>query len=98
MSRGASNAHPYFPSLCAGAPICSDRAVTKGTRSNTLEKKDKDGKRSKLKLPDLRAGIHGEVTSGGLLGDGYRDPLAIEDSEVLVSPGSKLPTGQTTRE
>jgi hypothetical protein len=63
-----------------------------------LEKKDKDGNRSKVKLPDLRAGIHGEVTSGGLLGEGYRDPLAIEDDEVIVSPGSKLPAGQTTRE
>ena len=63
-----------------------------------MEKKDKEGKRNKVKLPDLRAGIHGEVTPGGLLGEGYRDPLAIKDSEVIVSPGSKLPTGQTTRE
>jgi len=69
-----------------------------GIGSNALEKKDKDRKRSKVKLPDLRAGIHGEVTSGGLLGEGYRDPLAIEDTEVIVGPGSKLPVGQTTRE
>lgn len=66
--------------------------------SNALEKKDKDGKKCNVKSPDLRAGIHGEVTSGGLLGEGYRDPLAIEDTEVIVGPGSKLPIGQTTRE
>lgn len=63
-----------------------------------MEKKDKGSKRSKLKLPDLRNGVHGEVTKGGLLGEGYRDPLAIEDDEVIVGPGSKLPAGQTTRE
>jgi hypothetical protein len=55
-------------------------------------------KASKAKLPDLRAGIHGEVTSGGLLGDGYRDPLAIEAPGVLVGPGSKVPSGQVTHE
>ena len=63
-----------------------------------MEKKDKGDKRSKAKLPDLRAGIHGEVTPGELLGEGYRDPLAVEDTEVIVGPGSKLPVGQTTRE
>jgi len=63
-----------------------------------LEKNDKGVKRSKAELPDLRAGIHGEVTPGGLLGEGYRDPLAVEDTEVVVGPGSKLPAGQTTRE
>ena len=63
-----------------------------------MEKNDKDSKGKTVKLPDLRAGIHGEVTSGGLLGEGYRDPLTIEDGTVLVGPGSKLPAGQTTRE
>jgi hypothetical protein len=63
-----------------------------------LAKKDKNDKKSIGKLPDLRAGIHGEVTSGGLLGEGYRDPLSVEDTEVIVGPGSKLPAGQTTRE
>jgi len=72
--------------------------VSDRKRSNVLEKKDKDGNRSKVKLPDLRGGVHGEVTKGGLLSEGYRDPLAIEDDEVIVGPDSKLPTGQTTRE
>jgi hypothetical protein len=67
-------------------------------RINALEKKDKGGSKSKMKLQDLRDGIHGEVTSGGLLGEGYHDPLSIEDDEVIVAPGSKLPAGQTTRE
>lgn len=62
-----------------------------------MEKKDKDGKRKKVKFPDLRGGVHGELTKGGLLGEGYRDPLAIEDDEVIVSPDSILPAGQTTR-
>lgn len=81
--------------MSRSAPI---EAVIERIGSSALENKDKDGKRSKVKLPDLRAGIHGEVTSGGLLGEGNRDPLAIEDTEVIVSPGSKLPAGQTTRE
>jgi hypothetical protein len=76
----------------------SIQVVSGKQRSNALEKKDKDGKRSKVKLPDLRGGVHGEVTKGGLLGEGYRDPLAIEDDEVIVGPDSKLPAGQTTRE
>jgi hypothetical protein len=75
----------------------SIQAVSGKQRSNVLEK-NKDGKRSKVKLPDLRGGVHGEVTKGGLLGEGYRDPLAIEDDEVIVGPDSKLPAGQTARE
>lgn len=78
----------------AGQPV-SMAALPNEIGSNALEKKNKDGK---VELPDLRAGIHGEVTSGGLLGDGCRDPLAIVDTEVIVGPGSKLPVGQTTRE
>ena len=92
------NAHPYFPSLCTSTPICFDIRRYETNRSNALEQKDKDGKESKVKLPDLRGGIHGEVTTGGLLGEGYRDPLAIESSAVIVSPDSKLPPGQITRE
>ena len=60
--------------------------------------KEKDGNKRKEKHQDLRAGIHGEVRSGGLLGEENPNPLTIEDQEVLVAPGSKLPAGQTTRE
>ena len=63
-----------------------------------MEKKDKDGKRSKVKLPDLRHGVHGALTSGGLVGEEKGDPLALDDGgEVATAPGSKLPAGQTSR-
>lgn len=63
-----------------------------------MERKDKDGKRSKVKLPDLRRGMHGALTDGGLVGEGKRDPFAVDDGgEVIATPDSNLPSGQTTR-
>ena len=63
-----------------------------------MEKKDKDGKRSNGKLPDLRHGVHGALTSGGLVGEekGERQVHA-DGGEVATAPGSKLPAGQTSR-
>ena len=74
------------------------RAVSGKKRSSALGKKSKDGKRSKVKLPDLRRGMHGALTNGGLVGEGERDPLAVDDGdEVIATPDSNLPSGQTTR-
>jgi hypothetical protein len=63
-----------------------------------LAKKDKNSNKIKGNVPDLRDGIHGEVTPGGLLREGNPSPLAFEDEEIIVAPGSKIPPGQTTRE
>jgi hypothetical protein len=51
-----------------------------------------------VKLPDLRRGMHGALTDGGLVGEGKRDPFAVDDGdEVIATPDSNLPSGQTTR-
>ena len=63
-----------------------------------MERKDKDGKRTKVKLPDLRGGMHGALTDGGLVGEEKQDPFAVDDGgEAVATPNSNLPSGQTTR-
>jgi len=74
------------------------QVASRKQRSSGLEKKDKGGKRTKVKLPDLRRGMHGALTDGGLVGEEKHGPFAVDDGgEVIVAPDSNLPSGQTTR-
>jgi hypothetical protein len=74
------------------------RVVSKKKRNSALEKEGKNGKRSKMKPPDLRHGMHGVLTNGGLVGEEKPDPFTVDDGgEVIATPDSNLPSGQTTR-